>query len=305
MSAYLYAFHSIFLSIYLSICLPVSQGELNKLYFDFSDEIVSSSIILSVYMPTCHLFNLLLSFFLSILSAILGNITFFNRDASTLGQKPLYSKYDYILAYTTYNSRRMGSCGFPLGDKSAISSYNITMGSEPSLSPSFSSPVSPSPSIGSRSPSRSPSQTPIRPSRSPSRPNQSPSLSPTGSSPLFISLAPSRSPISSLSPSGSSPISPSLSPSSKNYPFLNPTFSPSSNSPSFSLNPKTAGSASSGVSGPGPCTLMALLSGMIMQQVIIYLSLVQFLLSHNCPSRLVISIIVYVLFLVRDLKFLS
>ena len=222
MSAYLYAFHSIFLSIYLSICLPVSQGELNKLYFDFSDEIVSSSIILSVYMPTCHLFNLLLSFFLSILSAILGNITFFNRDASTLGQKPLYSKYDYILAYTTYNSRRMGSCGFPLGNESAISSYNITMGSEPSLSPSFSSPVSPSPSIGSRSPSRF--------------------------------------------PSGSSLISPSLSPSSKNYPFLNPT-----KSPSFTfLNPKTAGSASSGVSGPGPCTLMALLSGMIMQQVIIY-----------------------------------
>ena len=145
----------------------------------------------------------------------------------------------------------MGSCGFPLGNESAIS------GSEPSLSPSFSSPVSPSPSIGSRSPSRF--------------------------------------------PSGSSLISPSLSPSSKNYPFLNPT-----KSPSFTfLNPKTAGSASSGVSGPGPCTLMALLSGMIMQQVIIYLSLVQFLLSYNCPSRLTISIIVYVLFLVRDLKVLS
>ena len=205
------------------------------------------------------------SFYFSILPAILGNITFFDRDASTLGQKPLYSKYDYILAYTTYNSRRMGSCGFPLGNQSAISLYNITIGSGPSLSPSFSSPVSPSPPIGSRSPSQTPSQ----------------SLS--------------------LSPSGSSPISPSLSPSTNKYPFLNPT-----KSPSFTfLNPKTAGSASSGVSGPGLCTLMTLLSGMIIQQVSISFSLIQFLLSHNYRSCPIISIIVYALLLKRDLKFLS
>ena len=208
------------------------------------------------------------SFYFSILPAILGNITFFDRNASTLGQKPLYSKYDYILAYTTYNSRRMGSCGFPLGNQSAISSYNITIGSGPSLSPSFSSPVSPSLPIGSRSPS----QTPSRPSQS-----------------------------LSLSPSGSSPISPSLSPLTNKYPFLNPT-----KSPSFTfLNPKTAGGASSGVSGPGPCTLMTLLSGMIIQQVSISFSLIQFLLSHNCRSCPIISIIVYVLLLKRDLKFLS
>ena len=169
------------------------------------------------------------SFYFSILPAILGNITFFDRDASTLGQKPLYSKYDYILAYTTYNSRRMGSCGFPLGNQIAI-----------------------------------------------------------GSGP-------------SLSPSGSSPISPSLSPSTNKYPFLNPT-----KSPSFTfLSPKTAGSASSGVSGPGLCTLMTLLSGMIIQQVSISFSLIQFLLSHNCRSCPIISIIVYVLLLKRDLKFLS
>ena len=169
---------------------------------------------MSIDLSSCYF--LIFAFFLP---RIPGNITYFGRSVTTLGQKPLYSEYDYILAYSTYDSDRKGSCGFPIDNQSAMSSYNITTDSGPSLSPSFSSPVFPSsPPMRSRSrsPSQSPSQSPIRRSRSPS---------------------------------------PSISPSSS------PSNSPSS---SFSF-PKTAGSLSSNVSGPGTFTLMELLSGMIMR----------------------------------------
>ena len=73
---------------------------------------------------------------------ILGNITYYSREASYVGQIPLYSTYDYIQTYTTYGATKLGSCGFPITYQRV--NFPLNMTDDISAAPTFSPSASPS-----------------------------------------------------------------------------------------------------------------------------------------------------------------
>ena len=75
-----------------------------------------------------------------LLPPILGNITYYSREASSVGQRPLYSTYDYILTYTTYGATKLGSCGFPVTYQRVNFPLNMTndISAAPTISPAAS-----------------------------------------------------------------------------------------------------------------------------------------------------------------------
>ena len=99
-----------------------------------------------------------------LLPPILGNITYYSREASSVGQRPLYSTYDYILTYTTYGATKLGSCGFPITYQRV--NFPLNMTDDISAAPTFSPSASPSFIAPAVSPSASPSF--IAPTVSPS-----------------------------------------------------------------------------------------------------------------------------------------
>ena len=76
-----------------------------------------------------------------LLPPILGNITYYSREASSVGQRPLYSTYDYILTYTTYDATKLGSCGFPVTYQRV--NFPLNMTDDISAAPTFSPSASP------------------------------------------------------------------------------------------------------------------------------------------------------------------
>ena len=177
-----------------------------------------------------------------------GNISFYLKETSDIGQKPLRSKYDFISAYTTFFSQIIGSCGFPITYQSATSLTNSTSNPYPSPSPTPYSPFAPSQQF----PAPYPTPTPT-PFFNPSPPTNYPSFYP----------APPSSPAPAFSKAPASSTAPPSSPtkSSPQSTFLSPSFSPVPRGQStvFPANVKLFSTVTSGESSTR--TLITLLSG--------------------------------------------
>ena len=121
---------SVYLSVWLSICL---SGWL--------------SVCLLIYFMrvNCNRYFSCFSFII-----ITGNITFYRRSSSLVGQSPLTSNDQFDSAYTLRNTIEIGSCGFPISYQEGVYPFNISGHHIREIVPT-SSPIkkshSPSPSV--------------------------------------------------------------------------------------------------------------------------------------------------------------
>lgn len=92
---------------------------------------------------------------------ISGHVTFYERNVTDIGQKPLNSSDDIYDAYSLYGKRLVGSCGFSLKYNQGAYPFNWTHVAEPSYHPTYRPSAAPTlTSAPSHTPTLPPSSTP-------------------------------------------------------------------------------------------------------------------------------------------------
>ena len=94
---------------------------------------------------------------------ILGNVSFYKRSASWIGQSPLTSLYEGLTAYSTFNTTLEGSCGFSVSYHEGVYPFNNTAKLiMPASTGSGTGTDTPETAVDTMSPSVSPSTAPVQ-----------------------------------------------------------------------------------------------------------------------------------------------
>ena len=121
---YICLFLFVSLSVYLSACSCI---------YLFIHVRVGLSVYLSAYLfisqsisPSLYSLFLLYLFHSNFTKFMAGNITFYRRLNSVVGQSPLTRDDQFDSAYSLRNTTEIGSCGFPVSYQEGIYPFNMS-----------------------------------------------------------------------------------------------------------------------------------------------------------------------------------